>query len=209
MSETIDEHHLSPTRRPPRRLVRADDGRWLGGVCAGLGRYFDINPLVYRIAFAALVTGRRHRPAALPRRLPRDPGRARRGVDRRREDACAAATSPGSSSASACSASARSSRSPRRASGPATGTSGSRRSWPERRSIWWRVSTRDRPATTLAAARRSNRRLPLPRARRRRGRRSFAPVHRRAPRCVRPVRPALGARRLRRRPGRSRSPRGR
>ena len=53
MSDTITE---TPTvdEAPPRRLVRADDGRWLGGVCAGLGRYFDINPLVYRIAFAAL-----------------------------------------------------------------------------------------------------------------------------------------------------------
>jgi phage shock protein PspC (stress-responsive transcriptional regulator) len=39
---------------PPRRLVRVDEGRWLGGVCAGLGRYFDVNPLIYRIAFAAL-----------------------------------------------------------------------------------------------------------------------------------------------------------
>ena len=39
---------------PPRRLVRVDEGRWLGGICAGLGRYFDVNPLVYRIAFAAL-----------------------------------------------------------------------------------------------------------------------------------------------------------
>ena len=37
-----------------RRLVRVDDGRWLGGVAAGLGRYFDVNPLVYRIAFVAL-----------------------------------------------------------------------------------------------------------------------------------------------------------
>jgi phage shock protein PspC (stress-responsive transcriptional regulator) len=44
---TIDE-------APPRRLVRVDEGRWLGGVAAGLGRYFDINPLVYRIAFAVL-----------------------------------------------------------------------------------------------------------------------------------------------------------
>ena len=53
MSDTITE---SPTldEAPPRRLVRTDDGRWLGGVCAGLGRYFDVNPLVYRIAFAAL-----------------------------------------------------------------------------------------------------------------------------------------------------------
>jgi phage shock protein PspC (stress-responsive transcriptional regulator) len=39
---------------PPRRLVRVDEGRWLGGVAAGLGRYFDVNPLIYRIAFAAL-----------------------------------------------------------------------------------------------------------------------------------------------------------
>ncbi len=39
---------------PPRRLVRVDEGRWLGGVCEGLGRYFDISPVVYRIAFAAL-----------------------------------------------------------------------------------------------------------------------------------------------------------
>jgi phage shock protein PspC (stress-responsive transcriptional regulator) len=39
---------------PPRRLVRTADDRWLAGVCAGLGRYFDVSPLVYRIAFAAL-----------------------------------------------------------------------------------------------------------------------------------------------------------
>jgi phage shock protein PspC (stress-responsive transcriptional regulator) len=53
MSDTVTD---TPTldEAPPRRLVRADEGRWLGGVCAGLGRYFDVNPLVYRIAFAAL-----------------------------------------------------------------------------------------------------------------------------------------------------------
>lgn len=43
-----------PAGAPTRRLTRVDDGRWLGGVAAGLGRYFDVNPLVYRIAFAAL-----------------------------------------------------------------------------------------------------------------------------------------------------------
>ena len=53
MSDTITETPILD-ESPPRRLVRSDDGRWLGGVCAGLGRYFDINPLVYRIAFAAL-----------------------------------------------------------------------------------------------------------------------------------------------------------
>lgn len=53
MSETIDS---TPTldEAPTRRLIRTNDGRWLGGVCAGLGRYFDVNPIVYRIAFAAL-----------------------------------------------------------------------------------------------------------------------------------------------------------
>ena len=53
MSDTITETNTYD-EAPPRRLVRADEGRWLGGVCAGLGRYFDVNPLIYRIAFAAL-----------------------------------------------------------------------------------------------------------------------------------------------------------
>jgi len=37
-----------------RALVRPKDDRWLGGVCQGLGRYFDLSPAVYRIAFAVL-----------------------------------------------------------------------------------------------------------------------------------------------------------
>lgn len=37
-----------------KRLTRSKDDRWLGGVCVGLGRYFDLNPAIYRIAFAAL-----------------------------------------------------------------------------------------------------------------------------------------------------------
>lgn len=53
MSDAIPETSTYD-EAPPRRLVRADEGRWLGGVCAGLGRYFDVNPLIYRIAFAAL-----------------------------------------------------------------------------------------------------------------------------------------------------------
>lgn len=53
MSQTI---HIDPPvdEAPPRRLVRVEEGRWLGGVAAGLGRYFEVNPLVYRIAFVAL-----------------------------------------------------------------------------------------------------------------------------------------------------------
>jgi phage shock protein PspC (stress-responsive transcriptional regulator) len=52
MSDTIDTTTLDEA--PARRLVRPQEGRWIGGVAAGLGRYFDVNPLVYRIAFAAL-----------------------------------------------------------------------------------------------------------------------------------------------------------
>jgi phage shock protein PspC (stress-responsive transcriptional regulator) len=53
MSDTIDPTTTADEAQV-RRLVRPTDGRWLGGVAAGLGRYFDVNPLVYRIAFAAL-----------------------------------------------------------------------------------------------------------------------------------------------------------
>ena len=52
MSDTFDP--TTTDDAPPRRLVRPTDGRLLGGVAAGLGRYFDVNPVVYRIAFAAL-----------------------------------------------------------------------------------------------------------------------------------------------------------
>jgi phage shock protein PspC (stress-responsive transcriptional regulator) len=38
----------------PRRLYRVRDDRIVGGVCAGLGRYFDLNPTIYRIAFVVL-----------------------------------------------------------------------------------------------------------------------------------------------------------
>jgi phage shock protein PspC (stress-responsive transcriptional regulator) len=38
----------------PRRLTRSRDDRWLGGVGGGLGRYFNLSPAIYRIAFVAL-----------------------------------------------------------------------------------------------------------------------------------------------------------
>lgn len=43
--DTIAEH---------RPLVRPKSDRWLGGVCVGLGRYFDLNAAIYRIAFVVL-----------------------------------------------------------------------------------------------------------------------------------------------------------
>jgi phage shock protein PspC (stress-responsive transcriptional regulator) len=38
----------------PRRLTRPKGDRWLGGVAAGLGAYFDLSPTIYRIAFVVL-----------------------------------------------------------------------------------------------------------------------------------------------------------
>jgi phage shock protein PspC (stress-responsive transcriptional regulator) len=42
------------TLTPPRKLTRPHGERWIGGVCAGLGDYFDLSPAIYRIAFVAL-----------------------------------------------------------------------------------------------------------------------------------------------------------
>jgi phage shock protein PspC (stress-responsive transcriptional regulator) len=39
---------------PPRRLLRAREGRVLGGVCAGLGRYFNTDPVFFRIGAIVL-----------------------------------------------------------------------------------------------------------------------------------------------------------
>jgi phage shock protein PspC (stress-responsive transcriptional regulator) len=39
----------------PRRLLRSRDDRVLGGVCGGLARYFNVDPLIIRIAAVALV----------------------------------------------------------------------------------------------------------------------------------------------------------
>lgn len=43
------------TGRSPRRIYRDPDGRIIGGVCAGLGAYFDWDPLIWRVIFGALV----------------------------------------------------------------------------------------------------------------------------------------------------------
>ena len=45
---------LPPEPPQPRRLYRARDGRVIGGVCAGLGRYFDVDPIIFRIGAVVL-----------------------------------------------------------------------------------------------------------------------------------------------------------
>src|SRR5437667_5479618 len=50
-SPTLD----ADTVEVDRKLVRPAEGRVVAGVAAGLARYFGISPIVYRVAFAALV----------------------------------------------------------------------------------------------------------------------------------------------------------
>jgi phage shock protein PspC (stress-responsive transcriptional regulator) len=49
MNETTQE-----LPEPPRRLLRARSGRVIGGVCAGLGRYFNVDPIIFRIGAIVL-----------------------------------------------------------------------------------------------------------------------------------------------------------
>jgi phage shock protein PspC (stress-responsive transcriptional regulator) len=52
MNETTQELPPGPE---PRRLVRVRSGRVIGGVCAGLGRYFNLDPIIFRIGAIVLV----------------------------------------------------------------------------------------------------------------------------------------------------------
>ncbi len=49
-------HNDPPERKHdhPRRLFRARSNRLIGGVAGGLGRYFGIDPIIFRIGFVAL-----------------------------------------------------------------------------------------------------------------------------------------------------------
>src|SRR5689334_10465631 len=40
---------------PPRRLTRPRDDRLIAGVCSGLGRYFNVDPVLFRVAAVALI----------------------------------------------------------------------------------------------------------------------------------------------------------
>ena len=42
------------TQGKQRRLHRSYDGKIFGGVTIGLGEYFDIDPVIFRIGFVAL-----------------------------------------------------------------------------------------------------------------------------------------------------------
>ena len=44
----------TPMSRRDRQLYRDTDDQKVGGVCSGLARYFNVDPLLVRIAFVAL-----------------------------------------------------------------------------------------------------------------------------------------------------------
>src|SRR4051812_43752382 len=44
----------TPPEPSPRRLTRSSSDQVLGGVAGGLGRYFDIDPIIFRIGFVVL-----------------------------------------------------------------------------------------------------------------------------------------------------------
>ncbi len=45
----------SRERAAPRRLYRSRQDRMIGGVCGGLGQYFDVDPVIVRLIFLLLL----------------------------------------------------------------------------------------------------------------------------------------------------------
>jgi phage shock protein PspC (stress-responsive transcriptional regulator)/predicted membrane protein len=48
----MDQQQEQPSG--PRRFLRSRDDRFLGGVCGGLGRYFNVDPVLFRVGAVAL-----------------------------------------------------------------------------------------------------------------------------------------------------------
>ncbi|MER5319606.1 PspC domain-containing protein [Streptosporangium roseum] len=56
-ASTSSDSPPASTLTEERVLRRSDEGRMLTGVCAGLGRYAGIDPVLFRVGFAVLVLG--------------------------------------------------------------------------------------------------------------------------------------------------------
>ena len=54
MNETTTQELPPQPPEQPRRLVRVREGRVIGGVCGGLGRYFNVDPIIFRIGAVVL-----------------------------------------------------------------------------------------------------------------------------------------------------------
>ena len=42
------------TNEPRKRLRRPREGAWIAGVCAGIARYFELDPVAVRAAYVVL-----------------------------------------------------------------------------------------------------------------------------------------------------------
>src|SRR5688500_9224633 len=51
MPEAEPPTEPQPEPRSQRRLLRSRSDRMLGGVAGGLGKYFDVDPVIFRIGF--------------------------------------------------------------------------------------------------------------------------------------------------------------
>src|SRR3954447_27056206 len=55
METTESDQDADPVPPQGRRLTRSRDDRVIAGVAGGLGRYFDVDPVIFRIGFAVSV----------------------------------------------------------------------------------------------------------------------------------------------------------
>ncbi|MGX5818164.1 PspC domain-containing protein [Chitinophaga lutea] len=56
-SQSAGPEAFAPYVRPRKRFYRDTDNKVLGGVCSGLGAYFNVDPIVFRIVFALMAVG--------------------------------------------------------------------------------------------------------------------------------------------------------
>ncbi|GIH27796.1 hypothetical protein Aph01nite_61060 [Acrocarpospora phusangensis] len=56
-TETTEPGEPGTAMEAPRFLQRSNEGRMLTGVCAGLGRFSGMDPVLFRVGFAVLVLG--------------------------------------------------------------------------------------------------------------------------------------------------------
>jgi phage shock protein PspC (stress-responsive transcriptional regulator) len=54
MTQPPPTSETAPQAPRPRRFLRSRRDRYLGGVCGGLGEYFDVDPILFRIATVVL-----------------------------------------------------------------------------------------------------------------------------------------------------------
>lgn len=53
MNQPYYDYGNSPRPGGNKQLVRNTHDKWLGGVCSGVGQYFNIDPNIIRVVFAA------------------------------------------------------------------------------------------------------------------------------------------------------------